>query len=33
MELTIIDEQIVLDKSFKVYSTFENPLFLVKDVA
>ena len=33
MQLQIIDEQVVLDKNFKVYGTFENPLFLAKDVA
>lgn len=32
-ELTIINEQEVLGKQFKVYGTFEQPLFLAKDVA
>lgn len=32
-ELQIINEQEVLGKKFKVYGTFENPLFLAKDVA
>lgn len=32
-ELTVINEQEVLGKDFKVYGTFENPLFLAKDVA
>ncbi|TKI63192.1 phage antirepressor Ant [Lysinibacillus mangiferihumi] len=31
--LTVIHEQIVLTKRFKVYGTLENPLFLAKDVA
>lgn len=31
--LNIIKEQEVLGKVFKVYGTFENPLFLAKDVA
>ena len=32
-DLQIINEQEVLGKKFKVYGTFENPLFLAKDVA
>lgn len=32
-EVSIINEQNVLEKDFKVYGTFENPLFLAKDVA
>jgi len=32
-ELAIISQQKVLDKNFVVYGTFENPLFLAKDVA
>lgn len=32
-KLEIINEQEVLGKDFKVYGTFENPLFLAKDVA
>ncbi|MGL5765289.1 MAG: BRO-N domain-containing protein [Sarcina sp.] len=32
-ELQVIKEQVVLDKNFKVYGDFENPLFLAKDVA
>ena len=32
-ELTVINEQKVLGKDFKVYGTFEEPLFLAKDVA
>ncbi len=32
-ELTIINEQEVLGKQFKIYGDFENPLFLAKDVA
>lgn len=31
--ISVINEQEVLGKSFKVYGTFENPLFLAKDVA
>lgn len=31
--ITVIHEQIVLTKRFKVYGTLENPLFLAKDVA
>lgn len=31
--LAIINEQEVLGKDFKVYGTFEEPLFLAKDVA
>ncbi|MBS5793129.1 MAG: Bro-N domain-containing protein [Clostridiales bacterium] len=32
-ELQIIEEREVLGQDFKVYGTFENPLFLAKDVA
>ena len=32
-QIEIINEQEVLGKQFKVYGTFENPLFLAKDVA
>ena len=32
-ELVIISQQQVLNKNFIVYGTFENPLFLAKDVA
>lgn len=32
-QIEIISEQEVLGKQFKVYGTFENPLFLAKDVA
>lgn len=32
-ELTVINEQEVLGKQFKIYGTFEDPLFLAKDVA
>ena len=32
-ELVIISQQEVLNKNFTVYGTFENPLFLAKDVA
>ena len=32
-ELAIISQQQVLEKNFVVYGTFENPLFLAKDVA
>ena len=32
-QLEIINEQEVLGKGFKIYGTFENPLFLAKDVA
>lgn len=32
-ELTIIDERELLGKEFRIYGTFENPLFLAKDVA
>ena len=32
-ELLIISQQQVLNKNFTVYGTFENPLFLAKDVA
>ncbi|WP_332856843.1 Bro-N domain-containing protein [Clostridium paraputrificum] len=31
--LTIINQQEVLGKDFKIYGTAENPLFLAKDVA
>ena len=33
IELKIIDERRVLDKDFRIYGDFENPLFLAKDVA
>lgn len=32
-EVTVINQQKVLGKDFKIYGTFENPLFLAKDVA
>lgn len=32
-QVEIINEQEVLGKQFKIYGTFENPLFLAKDVA
>ena len=32
-KLQIINSQEVLGKDFKVYGTFENPLFLARDVA
>ena len=32
-EIQIIEERKVLGKDFKIYGTFENPLFLAKDVA
>lgn len=32
-KLTVIDERELLGKDFKVYGTFEEPLFLAKDVA
>ena len=32
-ELQIIEERKVLGQDFKIYGTFENPLFLAKDVA
>lgn len=32
-ELSIIDERELLGKEFRIYGTFENPLFLAKDVA
>ncbi len=32
-ELQIIDERTILNKSFRVYGTLENPLFLAKDIA
>lgn len=32
-ELKVIDERIVLEKEFRIYGDFENPLFLAKDVA
>lgn len=32
-ELKIIDERRVLDKDFRIYGDYENPLFLAKDVA
>lgn len=31
--VTIIDERELLDKNFRIYGDFENPLFLAKDVA
>lgn len=31
--LSVIMEKIVLEKNFKIYGTYENPLFLVKDVS
>lgn len=31
--LAVIDERIVLGKQFRIYGTFDNPLFLAKDVA
>lgn len=32
-ELKVLNEQIVLDKEFKIYGDIDNPLFLAKDVA
>ena len=32
-ELKVIDERIVLGKNFRIFGTFEEPLFLAKDVA
>lgn len=32
-ELQVINEQVVLEKFFKIYGTVDNPLFLAKDVA
>lgn len=32
-ELTVINEQEILGKQFRFYGTYENPLFLAKDVA
>lgn len=32
-ELKIIDERTVLNKDFRIYGDYENPLFLAKDVA
>ena len=32
-QIEIINKQEVLGKEFKVYGSFENPLFLAKDVA
>ena len=32
-EIKVINEQTVLGKNFRIYGTFENPLFLAKDVA
>ena len=32
-ELTVINEQEVLGKTFRIYGDFENPLFLAKDIA
>lgn len=31
--LKVIDEREVLGKEFRIYGTFEDPLFLAKDVA
>lgn len=31
--LEIIDERILLNKNFRIYGTFESPLFLAKYVA
>ena len=33
MLVEVIEEREVLEKEFKIYGTFENPLFLAKDVA
>ena len=32
-ELKVINEQVVLEKEFRMYGDMENPLFLAKDVA
>jgi anti-repressor protein len=32
-EMVVINETEIMDKTFRVYGTFENPLFLAKDVA
>ena len=32
-QIKVINEQTVLGKNFRIYGTFENPLFLAKDVA
>lgn len=32
-DLKVIDERIVLEKNFRIFGTFEEPLFLAKDVA
>lgn len=32
-ELKVIDDRIVLGKNFRIFGTFEEPLFLAKDVA
>lgn len=32
-EMTVINETEIMNKRFRVYGTFENPLFLAKDVA
>lgn len=32
-ELKVIDERTVLGKNFRIFGTFEEPLFLAKDVA
>ena len=32
-ELKVIDERVVLEKKFRIYGTFDNPLFLAKNVA
>lgn len=31
--LSVIMEKIVLEKNFKIYGTYENPLFLAKEVS
>lgn len=33
MQMTVIKEQELLGKQFKIYGDFENPLFLAKDIA
>lgn len=33
IEVTIIDQRVLLGKDFKMYGTFDEPLFLAKDVA
>jgi len=32
-DLKVIDERIVLGKNFRIFGTFEEPLFIAKDVA